>query len=301
MELRSLRYFLAVAKEENMTEAANILHVTQPTLSRQMADLEREFGKRLFIRTNRKTILTEDGIRLRQRAKEILSLVTLTEEEIKSEDSDLSGCIHVGAGETHSMHILLDVLADMHKDYPKVTFELFTGNADTVEEKLVHGLIDVGVFIEPFSHVDQYEHLYLPEKDIMGIVTRRESPWGQLREITPEILKTMPLLTSSRSVNEAFSIENWSSGKIHADDLQITGTFDLMGNASLLVETGIVNLLGISNLLPIDNKHLCFVPLSPAVKVSSIAAWKKNRLYSRAVNYFLKELKQKVAAYKENS
>ena len=151
MELRTLSYFLAVAREQNMTEAANVLHVTQPTLSRQIADLEDELGKKLFTRTSRSTILTEDGMHLRQRAEEILTLVNQTEDELKNDTIDLSGCIRIGAGETHAMHILADLFADLHGRYPRLTVELFTGNADAVEEKLAHGLIDFALMIEPFN------------------------------------------------------------------------------------------------------------------------------------------------------
>lgn len=133
MELRTLSYFLAVAREQNMTEAANVLHVMQPTLSRQIADLEDELGKKLFTRTSRSTVLTEDGIHLRQRAEEILALVNQTEDEMKNDTIDLSGCIRIGAGETHAMHILADLFAELHSRYPRLTVELFTGNADTVE------------------------------------------------------------------------------------------------------------------------------------------------------------------------
>ena len=152
MELRALSYFLAVAREQNMTEAANVLHVTQPTLSRQIADLEDELGKKLFTRTSRSTVLTEDGMHLRQRAEEILALVSQTEDEMKNDTIDLAGCIRIGAGETHAMHILADLFAELHSRYPRLTVELFTGNADTVEEKLAHGLIDFALMIEPFAN-----------------------------------------------------------------------------------------------------------------------------------------------------
>ena len=162
MELRTLSYFLAVAREQNMTEAANVLHVTQPTLSRQIADLEDELGKKLFTRTSRSTVLTEDGMHLRQRAEEILALVNQTEDEMKNDTIDLAGCIRIGAGETHAMHILADLFAELHSRYPRLTVELFTGNADTVEEKLAHGLIDFALMIEPFN-VEQYHFIRLPE------------------------------------------------------------------------------------------------------------------------------------------
>ena len=139
MEIRTLKYFLAVAREQNMTEAANVLFVTQPTLSRQMADLEKELGKKLFVRTNRSTTLTEEGMHLRQRAEEILALVDQTKEEIREDDMDLSGCIRIGAGETKVMHWITDTFAELHQDYPRLTIELFTNNADGVQERLEHG------------------------------------------------------------------------------------------------------------------------------------------------------------------
>lgn len=151
MEIRTLKYFLAVAREQNMTEAANVLFVTQPTLSLQMADLEKELGKKLFVRTNRSTTLTEEGMHLRQRAEEILALVDQTKEEIREDDMDLSGCIRIGAGETRAMHWVTDTFAELHQEYPHLTIELFTNNADGVQERLEHGLLDFGLFIEPFN------------------------------------------------------------------------------------------------------------------------------------------------------
>lgn len=136
MELRTLRYFLAVAREENMTEAANVLHVTQPTLSRQIADLERELGVELFERTNRSCVLTSDGMRLRQRAEEIVLLMEQTEQELADRELGIAGVIRIGAGETKSIRLVLDVFAELHRSYPGVTIELYTGNADAVEERL---------------------------------------------------------------------------------------------------------------------------------------------------------------------
>ena len=191
MEIRTLEYFLAVAREENMTEAANTLHITQPTLSRQIADLEQELGKQLFIRTNRNTKLTEEGIHLRQRAEEILSLVRQTESEISDDQTDLTGCIRLGAGETRIMHFLTDAFTDLHIQHPQVTCNLFTGNADIVEEKLSHGLIDFGLFIEPFDASD-FESIALPEKDQVGIITKSDSPRSIIRRLHQRLSPTCP-------------------------------------------------------------------------------------------------------------
>ena len=294
MELRTLSYFLAVAREQNMTEAANVLHVTQPTLSRQIADLEDELGKKLFTRTSRSTILTEDGMHLRQRAEEILTLVNQTEDELKNDTIDLSGCIRIGAGETHAMHILADLFADLHGRYPRLTVELFTGNADAVEEKLAHGLIDFALMIEPFN-TEHYHFIRLPEPMRVGIVTRDDSEWAKKDGITPDDLNEMPLLSSSRQPTNRIDYSQWSGGKVSAETLHIVGRFDLFGNASHFVRTGVANALGIDKLLQLDTGHLKFIPLKPALTLTSVIVWKKYRLLSKSSSVFLEELRKRVA------
>lgn len=301
MELRTLSYFLAVAREQNMTEAANVLHVTQPTLSRQIADLEDELGKKLFTRTSRSTVLTEDGIHLRQRAEEILALINQTEDEMKNDTIDLAGCIRIGAGETHAMHILADLFAELHSRYPRLTVELFTGNADTVEEKLAHGLIDFALMIEPFN-VEQYHFIRLPETMRVGIVTRDDSKWAQKSGITPDDLNAMPLLVSSRQSLNRYDYRQWSGGKVSAETMNIVGKFDLISNASHFIRTGIANAIGIDELLQLDTGHLKFIPLEPALTLSAVIVWKKYRLLSKSSSVFLQELQQYIAeASKTNS
>lgn len=289
MELRTLSYFLAVAREQNMTEAANVLHVTQPTLSRQIADLENELGKKLFTRTSRSMLLTEDGMHLRQRAEEILALVHQTEDEIKHDNIDLSGCIRIGAGETHCMHLLAELFADLHSRYPKLTVELFTGNADTVEEKLAHGLIDFAVMIEPFP-LEHYHYIRLPEPIRIGIITRNDSIWAEKKGITPEDLRNMPLFISSRQNTNTYDFAGWSKGKITIDQLHLVGRFDLISNVSHFVRTGIANAIGIDELLQLDTGHLKFIPLEPALTSTAVVVWKKYRLLSKSSEAFLREL-----------
>lgn len=293
MELRTLSYFLAVAREQNMTEAANVLHVTQPTLSRQIADLEDELGKKLFTRTSRSTLLTEDGMHLRQRAEEILALVNQTEDELKNDTIDLTGCIRIGAGETHAMHILADLFADLHSRYPRLTVELFTGNADTVEEKLAHGLIDFALMIEPFN-TEHYHFIRLPETMRVGIVTRDDSEWAAKEGITPDDLNAMPLLISSRQSANRYDFRQWSSGKVSAETMHIVGHYDLISNASHFIRTGIANALGIDELLQLDTGHLKFIPLKPALTLTSVIVWKKYRLLSKSSSVFLEELRKRV-------
>ena len=293
MELRTLSYFLAVAREQNMTEAANVLHVTQPTLSRQIADLEDELGKKLFTRTSRSTILTEDGMHLRQRAEEILALVNQTEDELKNDTIDLSGCIRIGAGETHAMHILADLFADLHGRYPRLTVELFTGNADAVEEKLAHGLIDFALMIEPFN-TEHYHFIRLPEPMRVGIVTRDDSEWAAKDGSTAEDLSEMTLLISSRQSANHYDYTQWSGGKVSAETMNIVGRFDLISNASHFIRTGIANAIGIDELLQLDTGHLKFIPLKPALTFSAVIVWKKYRLLSKSSSVFLEELRKRM-------
>ncbi len=294
MELRTLRYFLAVAREENMTEAANVLHVTQPTLSRQIADLERELGVELFERTNRSCVLTGDGMRLRQRAEEILSLVDQTASELADQDLGLTGVIRIGAGETQAMRVVLQTFAELHRDHPGVTVELYTGNADAVQERLERGLLDFGLLIEPVN-LERYEWLRMPGADRVGVAVAAAGEWGACEAVTPDMLARMPLLLSSRSSNRSVDLESWSGGTLTPDNLNVVGRFDLLGNAAHLVRTGAACAMGIDRLLQLDACDLRFVPLDPPLEIASFLVWKKYRLRSRACEEFLARLSRPCA------
>lgn len=290
MELRTLRYFLAVAREENMTEAANVLHVTQPTLSRQIADLERELGVELFERTNRSCVLTSDGMRLRQRAEEIISLVEQTEGELADRELGITGNIRIGAGETHAMQAVLGAFADVRCDYPGVTCELYTGNADAVEERLERGLLDFALVIEPVN-LEKYEWIRMPSANRVGLAVSADGPWGALEVATPADVAKMPLLISSRTSNKAVDLVSWSGGAFSFDELDVVGSFDLIGNASHLVRSGVACAMGIDHLLQVDDaSDLRFIPLEPSLEIASFVIWKKYRLRSRACEEFLQRL-----------
>ncbi len=290
MELRTLKYFLAVAREENMTEAANVLHVTQPTLSRQIADLERELGVTLFDRTNRSCVLTGDGMRLRQRAEEILSLVEQTEAELADGEGALGGVVRIGAGETQAMRLVLQVFAELRRDHPGVQIELYTGNADAVEERLERGLLDFGLLIEPVN-LDKYDWLRMPDVDRVGVAVAVESSWAKLDAARPDDIARMPLLLSSRTSNKAVDLASWSGGSLTPEDLNVVGRFDLIGNAAHLVRTGEACALGIDHLLQLDGSDLRFVPLEPPLAIGSFLVWKKYRLRSRACEEFIARLR----------
>lgn len=290
MELRTLRYFLAVAREENMTEAANVLHVTQPTLSRQIGDLERELGVELFERTNRSCVLTSDGMRLRQRAEEIISLVEQTEGELADRELGIAGNIRIGAGETRAMQVVLDAFADVRRDYQGVTCELYTGNTDAVEERLERGLLDFALVLEPVN-LEKYEWIRMPDANRVGLAVSANGPWGTLEVATPADVAKMPLLISSRTSNKTVDLVSWSGGAFSFDELDVVGSFDLIGNASHLVRSGVACAMGIDHLLQVDDaSDLRFVPLEPSLKIASFVIWKKYRLRSRACEEFLRRL-----------
>lgn len=229
MEFRVLQYFLAIAREETISKAAESLHITQPTLSRQMKGLEEQLGKQLFIRGNRKINLTEEGILLRQRAEEIISLVEKTESEIIHSDTTISGDIYIGSGETEGMRILAKVIDTCHKEYPKIKFHLYSGNSQDVVEKIENGLIDFGVLIEP-ADISKYDFIKIPVKDKWGVLMRKDSPIASLKSITADTLKKLPLICSSQEI-----VKNEISGWLNDDynKLNIVATYNLIYNASL--------------------------------------------------------------------
>ena len=284
MELRTLRYFLAVAREEN---------VTQPTLARQIADLERELGVELFERTNRSCVLTGDGMRLRQRAEEILALVDQTESEMGDQELGIAGNIRIGAGETQAMSYVLDTFAALRRDYPAVTIELYTGNADATEERLERGLLDFALLLEPVN-LEKYEWVRIPQTDRAGVTVASDGPWGKLDLLTPVDLAKMPLLLSSRTSNKAIDLVAWSDGTLDLEALDVVGHFDLIGNASHLIRSGTACAMGIDHLLQVDaSSQMRFVPLDPPIEIASYLVWKKYRLRSRACEEFLNRLKRK--------
>ena len=291
MEFRVLQYFLAIAREETISKAAESLHITQPTLSRQMKGLEEQLGKQLFIRGNRKINLTEEGILLRQRAEEIISLVEKTESEIMHSDTTISGDIYIGSGETEGMRILAKVIDTCHKEYPKIKFHLYSGNSQDVVEKIENGLIDFGVLIEP-ADISKYDFIKIPVKDKWGVLMRKDSPIASLKSITADTLKKLPLICSSQEI-----VKNEISGWLNDDynKLNIVATYNLIYNASLLVEEGSGYAFGLDKLINTSgNSKLCFIPLEPKLEVGLTLIWKKYHLFSKAASYFLNQLRKEI-------
>jgi len=290
MELRLLQYFLAVAREESITKAAEVLHVTQPTLSRQMMELEAELGTTLFQRTNRKTVLTEDGLRLRQRAEEIVELVNKTKSEFLIEHGRISGDIFIGGGETDAMRLIAKTAHQLHKKYPDIYYHLYSGNALDVMEKLDKGLLDFGVLIEPVDK-GKYEYLRLPAVDTWGGLMREDSPYAALPGITAEILRDMPLIYSRQSmVNGDFT--DWLGQELK--ELRLIGSYNLVYNASLMVAEGLGCALCLDKLVNVETSGLCFRPLQPKMEAKLVLVWKKQQLFSPAAEVFLNTLRQAI-------
>ena len=288
MELRTLRYFLAVAQAKTISAAAEALHVTQPTLSRQMQELEEELGKTLFLRGKRSITLTEEGTFFRKRAQEILSLLEKTTAELRAPDELLSGDIHIGGGETDAIRLLARAARRMRQDHPHVTFHIFSGNAEDVMEKIDRDLVDFGLFIEPVD-LAGYEFFRLPVKDRWGVLMRKDAPLAARTSITPADLRGLPLLVSRQNMvnNE---VAGWL-GATH-DALQVVATYNLLYSASIMVEEGMGYALCLDRIIRLpENGPLCFRPLRPAMEVGLNVAWKKQQLFSKPARVFLEYLK----------
>lgn len=292
MEIRLLKYFLAVAREENITAAAESLHITQPTLSKQIMELEDELGKTLFIRGKRKITLTEDGIFLRKRAGEIIDLVEKTQSELKSlEDESISGDIYIGAGETEGMRTIAKLSSKLQKKYPNIHYHLFSGNSEDVIEKLDKGLIDFGILIEP-NDIKKYGYIKLPVYDTWGVLMKKDSNLAKKDYIEPNDLLNIPLLCSRQALaNNEFSI--WFGD--NTEKLNVVATYNLIYNASLYVEEGFGYALTLDKLINLtDDSNLCFKPIIPNLKANLVMVWKKYQVFSKATQKFLDELQNEI-------
>ena len=285
MELRVLKYFLVVAREENITRAAALLHVTQPTLSRQLMQLEEELGVQLFQRSRYRIILTNDGMLLRRRAQELVDLADKTAREFSDRETELMGEIAIGAGETRSMTALSRAIQSFRTLYPKVVFRIFSANADDVKERLDMGLLDMGLLTEPVD-VGKYAFCRMQEKDRWGVLVRADSPLAALEAVTPEDLEAVPLLCSGREGVQR-ELANWFGDRW--ERLEIAATFNLILNAANMVRCGVGAALGFDLNLAFDD--LRFLPLSPAMETGTVLVWKKDQVLSPVMEVFRRHVK----------
>ena len=294
MELRVLKYFLAVAREGSITGAANSLHLTQPTLTRQLQDLEKELKQKLLVRGRCNVTLTPEGMILRKRAEEIVDMVEKTEAEFQSISETISGDIYIGGGESDSMKYIADTIKEIQSDYPDIKFHIYSGNAEDVTERLDKGLLDFGILIQPVD-LSKYDHITLPEKDVWGVVMRKDSYLAKKKFVTLEDLYNIPLINSRQAIKKTNSQNDfidWFQGEF--DKLNTVATFNLVYNAAVMVKAGIGYAITLDKLVDISiESELCFRPLKPKLESGLDIVWKKYQVFSPAAKLFLKKIQEK--------
>lgn len=290
MELRVLRYFIEVARTQNITAAAERLHITQPTLSKQLMDLEDELGAKLFERGKRRTTLTEDGILLFQRAKEIVALADLTESAFRSTDERIAGDIAIGCGETEGMRLLVDAMKEMRAAHPGVTFRLSSGNFEDISDRLDSGLVDFGLFVGDAA-VAKYDYIKLPHSDAWGLLMRADDALAERATVRPQDLDGLALLCSRQAV-QSNELVGWLGREF--GELDVVATYNLIHNATYMVEAGMGCAVSIEGLVNTSGTELVFRPFEPSLTARLSFAWKRGRQLSRAAAEFLKLLQSKI-------
>lgn len=290
MELKTLYYFVTIAKEESITRAANTLHITQPTLSRQIKDLESELGVKLFKRSNHSIYITDEGLLLKKRAEELLEMSQQIQEEFKFIDKNIEGNVYIGCGETKGMQVIANVFKNIQSMYPDIHFHIYSGNAEDIESRLDKGLLDFGVFIQP-ANLNKYKALNLPSSDHWGVVAKSDSTLAQQTCVTKEDLLTQPLICSRQVLDTTISkneFADWFGSSFEA--LNIVGTFNLAYNAGLMVKAGIGYVITLDSIIntSIENK-LSFVPLKPKLIAKHNMVWRKDHTFSKAAQLFLEK------------
>lgn len=290
MELRVLNYFLAVAREQNISAAAEFLHVSQPTLSIQLKDLEDELGKQLLIRGtkgSRRVTLTEEGMILRKRAEEIMDLVKITQKEISVSEESLAGEVRIGAGESDNIRLFAKAAKVVKEKHPMIQFNILSGNAVFVQEQLDRGLIDFGIVYGSIDN-SKYCSLKIPFEDTWGVLMRKDSPLAGNKEIKAKDLWDKPLILSAQKSDDTM-IFRWLEKDI--SQLNIAATYNLLFNASIMVEEGLGYAVCFDKIINVgETSSLCFKPLNPVIKSEATIIWKRYQFFSKAAQCFLNEL-----------
>lgn len=295
MEIRVLKYFLAVARVGSITGAANYLHLTQPTLSRQLQDLERELGQTLFVRTNHNVTLTPEGMILRKRAEEIVEMVEKTENEFSSLKHEVAGEIYIGSGETESIKSVANLMREIRKDYQNIIFHMYSGIHEDIVEKIDNGLLDFGIVMKPVD-LTKYNAINLPDKDTWGIVMRKDTELADKEFITFEDMEKIPLILSRKAFRKPTpdnEFYRWFNEK--KDSLNIAGTHTLFYNGAIMVEEGLGYMFSLNNLANTSkDSTLCFRPLKTTMEANWCLIWKKYQVFSPAAKMFLEKLQENI-------
>ena len=287
MEIRVLKYFIAIAREQSILAAAESLHLSQPTLSRQIKDMEEELGKQLFIRGSRKITLTEEGMILRKRAEEILDLVQKTENEITLSNL-ICGDIFIGTGETDGVRFIAKSAKMLNEQYPDIHYHIVSGDSVDIIEKLDRGLIDFAVLVGNVD-ISKYNYMKLPIKDMWGIKKKKDSSIVQKECITPQDLWEKPLIVSRQAI-KGNDLTQWLKKDI--SQLNIIAHYNLVYNASLMVDEGLGYALCLDKIINVTDTTLCFKPFQPKLEVGMNIVWKKYQILSKASEKFLEKLKE---------
>lgn len=287
MEIRVLRYFLTVVREESITKASEVLHITQPTLSRQLSQMEEEIGVKLFDRGSRKIKLTNEGILLRRRAEEILQLVDKTEKELVEQEEQVEGKISIGCGETASVQILPKLFDSFHKKYPRVTFDIFTATADLVKEQMDKGLLDIGLLLEPID-MEKYDFIRLNVKEKWVVLMRSDDSLTQKESVTAKDLAALPLILPRR-MNVQSELASWFGN--YYENLNVVFTSNLNTNGAIMVSNGLAYSLVIEGAMSFwDKSKVTYRPLYPELTSTSVLAWKRSQPFSIAATKFIEHI-----------
>lgn len=288
MEIRVLKYFLTVVREGGINRAAEVLHITQPTLSRQLAQLEEEVGVKLFHRGARKITLTNEGILLRRRAEEILALVDRTERELMEQEELVEGRIVIGCGELATVQILSEAIEAFHKKYPLVSYDIFTANADLIKEQMEKGLIDIGVLLEPID-MEKFDFIRLAGKEQWVVLMRSDDPLAKKEAVSAKDLENLPLILPRRT-NVQNELSNWLGDSFQS--AKVLFTSNLSTNGALMVQRGLAYSIAIEGSVPFwDKMQIAYRPLYPELRANSVLAWKKQQPFTLAAERFIEHLK----------
>ena len=288
MELRVLKYFLIVAQEKNITKAAEVLHITQPTLSRQLMELEEELNVKLFIRGKRNITLTNNGLFLKERAEEILELSEKTKNDFLNNKNMVKGVISIGCVEAECMENFINIVKIFQNKYPNVQFDLYNGYGDDIIEKIEKGIVDIGVVLEPID-ISKYDFIKLSQKEKWGLLVNIKNPLAEKNEISLNEFFSYPIILPKRGAVQN-EILNWFSEKMINPN--ITAFYNLLSNVVILVEKELGCAVCMEGALSIkNNKNIKFIPFNPERTTNGVIIWKKNKILSPCVSLFIEEIK----------
>ena len=291
MDIRTMQYYLAVVREGTISAAAKALHVAQPSLSRQMKELEEELGTALFVRGNRRITLTEEGMVLRRRAEEMVHLMQMTEDEISQIKNHISGSVRIGAGESWSFHYLSRTAASLAEEHPDIRFHITSGDTQDLMDELNNGLIDFAVIFTDVDHM-LYHSIELPEKESFGLLMPKDCPLAEKKEIHLSDLKGLPVIVSRAAAP-------YFAGSQTLSTLNVVATYNLIYNASLLVEDGLGYAICFDRLInTTGDSQLCIRPIVPPISNAGYLIWKKHQIFSPAVQMFINRISDTISQNK---